>query len=104
MLLLSFDHQDHISEIRGLCSTYENPCAIFSNYKDFFLLLLLFCTKKNYNMKNEKNLLGFSFFQTPNYVLVFQVILKNLVEQKPLISEDLEQWNQIYCCSYSHLN
>ena len=55
-------------------------------------------------MKNEKNLLGFSFFQTPNYVLVFQVILKNLVEQKPLISEDLEQWNQIYCCSYSHLN
>ena len=89
----------------GLCSTYENPCAIFSNYKDFLYFFFYFLQKNVQHEKWKKIYLDSrNSKQTPNIVLVFKVILKNLVEQKALISEDLEQWNQIYCCSYSHLN
>ena len=55
MLLLSFDHQDHISEIRGLCSTYENPCAIFSNYKDISTSSFILYKKKLQHEKWKKS-------------------------------------------------
>ena len=85
MLLLSFDHQDHISEIRGLCSTYENPCAIFSNYKDISTSSFILYKKK---LQHEKWKKSTWILVIPNIMLVFKVILKNLIEHKPLISED----------------